>query len=140
MIQRITTILLLALLPLWASAQATVPRPVCWPLVNGYPVSVPRHVAGQLGQHIYWPCSDAKGGPPTWNGLSCPTSVCSTRALGAALLAVTRASGKVGAANAEWDKAMQFDCAAVRAEATPRGALCRERQTILAQYAAEWLR
>lgn len=120
-------------------AQAQAPRPACYPLINGYPAGVPRVEFGQVGTHVYWPCSDSKGAPPTWWGFSCPNASCSsTAALSGVISRITRASAKVGTANAEWDKAVAYDCARVQAEQTARGALCRERAATLRANLAAW--
>lgn len=133
-------IVIAALLMLAAGlAQAQAPRPACYPLINGYPAGVPRVAYGTVGAHVYWQCSDSKGSPPGWYGMSCSYAVCSSDAVLAGVVSrITRASAKVGTANSEWDKAVTFECAKVLAEQTARGALCRERAATLRANAAAW--
>lgn len=131
----IATILMLAA----GIVQAQAPRPACYPLINGYPAGTPHVVQGNLGVHIYWQCSDSKGSPPGWYGMSCSYAACSSDAVLAGVVSrITRSSAKVGTANSEWDKAVAFDCAKVRTEQTARGALCRERAATLRANAAAW--
>lgn len=123
-----------------APARAQAPRPPCCPLINGYPASLPHIAVGAVGRHIYWACSSSKSAAPLWYGFSCIEAECNTTLAREAAARVTRASAKVGTANAEWDKAVTYTCAAVVAEQTPRGVLCRERQALLNNNAAGWLK
>lgn len=116
----------------------TVPRPACYPLVNGYPVGTPQQRIGTVGIHVFWFCSDSKGGPPRAEGVSCIKAQCAEAMVGEAVSAVTRASAKVGTANSLWDKHVQFNCPDVEKEQTARGRLCRERKAFLEANRAAW--
>lgn len=116
----------------------SAPRPACYPLINGYPVGMPQQRTGTYGVHVFWFCSDSKGGPLRAEGISCLKNLCSEALAGQAMAAVTRASAKVGTANAEWDKHVAFNCPDVEAEQTPRGNLCRERKAFLEANRAAW--
>lgn len=67
-----------------------------------------------------------------------PAVWCTATVLSGVVWRITRASAKVGTANAEWDKAVKFDCAKVQAESNQRGALCRERLATLRSNEAAW--
>ena len=105
-------------------------RPPCYPLINGVHTSAPRHMTGEVGQHVFWFCS-ARGGPASAYGFSCLHGSCSMAALHAAHKTILQATAKVSTANALWDSSMQFHCPDVRAEDSPRGKLCRERDAML---------
>jgi hypothetical protein len=119
-------------------AVAQVKRPACYPLVNGYPEGAPQIIRAQVGIHIYWFCSDIKGSKPKVEGVSCVWNRCSEWLAGHIITTITRASAKVGTANAFWDEKVEFLCPDVEQEETERGRLCRERRAILDQNAAAW--
>ena len=129
--------IILAALSLPASAQTEAPS--CYPFINGVHVMAPRHVWGEVGQHVYWACS-SRGGTAYIYGFSCRHGECSMQALRAAQQAIIAATAKVTAANAEWAKAVTYSCnsAAILAEQTPRGELCRERQALMQAHAPQW--
>lgn len=121
---------LIALLPLIVPPVQAQTPPACYPLINGVHASAPRHMNGEIGQHVFWFCSP-RGGPTMHYGFSCLHGQCSSVALHAAHTAIMQASAKVATANAMWEANIQFDCQVVRAEQTPRGRLCREREAML---------
>lgn len=125
-----------ALLP--AHAQAT--KPACYPLVNGYPVGLPRVVSGEYGTHVFWYCSNSKGAAPHSTGFSCLKDQCAETVLAGAIVAITRASARVTTANTLWAEHVAFDCTpALVMEDSPRGNLCWERAALQAMNRAEWL-
>ena len=122
---------IIALLLAWSgAAHAQVPAPPCFPLVNGTHVSSPSFFAGEVGYHFFWFCS-LRSDPPRIYGLSCLHGQCSEAAATAAHAAILQSTAKVTAAREAWAAHVQFDCDAVKAEQTPRGALCREREVFL---------
>lgn len=113
-----------------ASAHAQVTAPPCYPLINGVHTAAPRHVIGEQGQHVFWACSP-RGGQSRIYGFSCLHGQCSMSALHAAHAAIMSATAKVTAANTAWSEHVQFQCADVIGESSPRGLLCRERAALL---------
>lgn len=137
--------LALALLAGSASAQPTttptpVPRPACYPMVNGYPVGLPHVVNGNLGIHTYWACSDAKGATPEVYGFFCPHAQCSSIVMSGVITSITRATARVGTANAAWDEHIKFHCNGESAkEQSDTGRLCLEWLNILhSPLSAAW--
>jgi hypothetical protein len=130
--------LLLLMLFYIPSGQAQVVVPACFPLINGAHATMPRHVSGELGQHLFWFCSP-RGGTPREYGLSCMHGQCSANAMQAVHAAILSASAKVGAAQSAYTQSVSFTCVDVLDEQTPRGALCRERQRILHSMTHQWL-
>lgn len=122
--------ILLVLLLLIAAPAHAQPAPPCYPLINGTHVSAPRIMPGEIGQHIFWFCSP-RGGQAMVYGFSCLHGSCSTAALHSAHTTILQSTAKVTTANNLWAQSMQFDCDLVKAEATPRGRLCRERDAML---------
>jgi len=121
---------LIALLLFFAPTVHAQPAPPCYPLINGTHVSAPRHMNGEVGQHIFWFCSP-RGGQAMAYGFSCLHGSCSMAALHSAHSTIIQSTAKVTTANNLWAQSMQFDCDLVKAEDTPRGKLCRERDAML---------
>lgn len=121
---------LIALLLFFAPmAQAQTPPP-CYPMINGVHTEPPAYMIGEVGRHVFWFCSP-RGGPSVVHGFSCLHGSCSKAALHAAHNTILQATAKVTTANNLWAQSMQFDCDLVKAEDTPRGKLCRERDAML---------
>lgn len=128
------------LAPLVALAQAPS-APPCFPLVNGYPASLPAVVSGEIGTHIYWTCSDRNGAQPYIAGWSCLKDQCSKSVLASVIYQITRASARVGTAKAMWSEYVTTNCAEARKnEDTPMGALCWERIDLMPDEIKEILK
>ena len=126
------------LLLLFAPVVGWAQTPLCFPMVNGVHSGLPRHMSTDLGEHVFWYCAPRVDAKPNIYGFSCLKGQCSRAALETAVGAITRASARLTTAQAQWTAAVTFDCAAVEAEESPRGELCRERVRIVQAFGWEW--
>lgn len=138
--------LILALFTLSANAQTApapltptpVKAPPCFPLINGTHAGAPRHVNGEVGQHVFWFC--VVRDQVEQAGFSCTHGECSAAALGAAQAALIKATAKVRVANELYVENVKFECGPYElAQQNARGDLCRERANIYNAMVHQWL-
>lgn len=134
---RIVFAIILALLSTTAAAQLLVVPP-CFPLVNGTHVGTPRHISGDVGQHVFWACSP-RGGAPREYGFSCMHGQCSNAVMAGVMAAIASTSTKLTAAQSAYTQHVAYTCAGtVLTESTDRGKLCRERVAIMRALGSSW--
>ena len=131
---------LLAILILLLAGNAHAVQPTCLLGIEGKTAAfMPRWERGAEGHHVYWWCVRADGFT-TSAGFSCRHGDCDFGAFNTNLQTITASADKVATARAIWDAGFSYTCdAAVTAEQTPRGALCSEREAILATNSPVWL-
>ncbi len=115
-----------------------IKAPACFPLINGNHAGPPRHVSGEVGQHIYWFCVVRDQVEPA--GFSCAHGQCTASVLASAQQAVIKATAKVRVAGELYAEHVKFECGAYElALQNELGSLCRERANIYNAMVHQWL-
>lgn len=140
---KLLMVLMLLCTPVFAqTTPPLVPTPIepppCYPLINGTHAGVPRHVNGEVGQHVFWFCVVRNQAQQA--GFSCLHGQCAASVLAAAQQTIIKATAKVRTANELYVEHIKFECGPFeQAQVGPRGDLCRERVNIHNAMVHQWL-
>jgi hypothetical protein len=119
-------------------AQDGPPQPDCYPMVNGYPVGMPKLFVRAEAWHIFWFCGDRQRTSVRISGWSCAASHCSEAIFSGLVHAITRASARVRTADEAWSQHVTVRCSQHMEGGDELATMCRQRAEITAENWDRW--